>query len=253
MFWRGNAAVYAKRESLAHGLGPAHILHMARVESGWLSQIPQFGGLESDAARALRAGARLATYPVGTVLFREGEPCDNFLLLLQGRIRVQKVSAAGREIVLYRVESGESCILTTSCLMAGEAYSAEGVAETEVRAAIVGDALFHDILGRSTVFRRFVFGACGQRLAGLLCLLQEVAFGRIDVRLSQILLDMSEGDGVVHTTHQALAVELGSAREVISRQLKDFERKGWVRLGRGAVAVLDPHALEALGDPRRAL
>ncbi|PKU25031.1 Crp/Fnr family transcriptional regulator [Telmatospirillum siberiense] len=226
---------------------------MKTVKSDWLPLFPQFQALDAETARSLRDGARLVTLPAGTVLFREGELCDNFLLLLHGKVRVQKVAASGREMVLYRVESGESCILTTSCLMASEAYSAEGVAETEVRAAVVGDALFHDLLGRSAVFRRFVFGACGQRLADLLCLLQEVAFGRIDVRLAQILLDQPVREGAIRTTHQTLSVELGTAREVVSRQLKDFERRGWVKLGRGSIVLLQPDALAAVSDPRSLL
>ncbi len=142
---------------------------------------------------------------------------------------------------------GESCILTTSCLMAGEAYSAEGIAETELRAAIVPDALFHDLLGRSPAFRRFVFAACGKRLADLLCLVQQVAFERIDARLAQHLLDRPARNGVVTVTHQTLAAELGTAREVVSRQLKNFERRGWVRLQRGSIALLRPDGLAAVG------
>jgi CRP/FNR family transcriptional regulator len=137
--------------------------------------------------------------------------------------------------------------------MAGEAYSAEGVAETDVRAAIVGDALFHDLLGRSAVFRRFVFAACGRRLADLLCRLQEVAFERIDRRLAQILLAMPARQGAIAATHQTLATELGTAREVVSRQLKDFERRGWLRLGRGSIVLLRPEAIAKVGDPSRTL
>jgi CRP/FNR family transcriptional regulator len=220
------------------------------VDSRWLSLFPQFSALDAATARVLAEGVRMVALPAGTVLFHEGQLCDNFLLLLEGRIRVQKVARSGREIVLYRVESGESCILTTSCLMASETYSAEGVAETDVRAAIVSDGLFHDLLGRSAVFRRFVFGACGQRLADLLCLLQEVAFERIDARLAQVLLAMPAEKGMVKATHQSLAVELGTAREVVSRQLKDFERKGWLRLGRGSIDLLQPDALVAVGHLR---
>jgi CRP/FNR family transcriptional regulator len=237
-------------KALADGGSNAHIFQMNISDSNWLASFPQLSTLDANTARVLREGVRLIALPAGTVLFREGQLCDNFMLLLQGLIRVQKVSASGREIVLYRVASGESCILTTSCLMANEAYSAEGIAETDVRAAAIGDRLFHDLLGRSEVFRRFVFGACGQRLADLLCLLQEVAFERIDVRLAQILLALPAPLGTISATHQTLAVELGTAREVVSRQLKDFERRGWLRLGRGSIALVQPEALKGVGSLR---
>ncbi|MDR3436876.1 Crp/Fnr family transcriptional regulator [Telmatospirillum sp.] len=212
-----------------------------------MTEFPPLAGLDGEAARMLSAGARLVTMPAGTVLFREGQLCDSFLLLLRGRVRIQKVGQNGREIVLYRVMSGESCILTTSCLMAAEAYSAEGVAEADIRAAMVPDALFQALLGRSMEFRRFVFGACGRRLADLLCLVQQVAFGRIDARLAELLLERPALHGVVTATHQTLAVELGTAREVVSRQLKEFERRGWVRLERGSIVLLQVDALAAVG------
>ncbi|MTJ80436.1 MAG: Crp/Fnr family transcriptional regulator [Telmatospirillum sp.] len=215
-------------------------------DPSWLSGFPPLSGLGSEARALLAGGARQTSFAPGAVLFREGAPCESFLLLLDGRIRIQKVGPSGREIVLYRVTGGESCFLTTSCLMAGEAYSAEGVAETPVRAAILPASLFQRLLGLSPEFRRFVFGACGERLADLLCLVQEMAFVRIDVRLARALLGWPASQGVIRVTHQQLAAELGSAREVISRQLKTFERQGWVELNRGSIRLCQPDALQAL-------
>jgi CRP/FNR family transcriptional regulator len=210
----------------------------------WTDAFPALAGLDRAARRRL-AAARRATVPAGEVVFREGDACSHYLMVLAGSVRVQMVSEQGREIVLYRVGGGQTCVLTTACLMGGQAYNAQGVVESEVTALMLPAAAFRDLVAESAGFRDFVFSAYGTRLSDLLLLVEEVAFRRVDARLAALLLARSEAGGMA-VTHQGLAVELGTAREVISRQLKEFERRGWVRLGRGRVAVVRPEALAAL-------
>ena len=212
----------------------------------WLDAFPALGGLEPEALALLRSGGARVSMPRGTILFRIGGLCRNFLMLLDGSVRVQMTSETGREIVLYRVARGETCILTTSCLMTRADYNAEGVAETDLDAVALGAGAFHDLLARSAVFRNFVFASFGTRLLGMMMLVEEVAFGRIDLRLARFLVDHRDARGGLDTTHQTLAVELGTAREVVSRQLKEFERRGLVELSRGRVGVCDPDALLGL-------
>ena len=159
---------------------------------------------------------------------------------------MQKIAENGREIVLYRVEGGQSCILTTNCLITGDEYSAEGITEGEVEALILPAATFRALLACSEIFRGFVFSAYATRISGLLMLIEEVAFGRIDARLAGWLAE--RGQGELKATHQEIAVELGTAREVVSRQLKEFERRGWLTLGRGRLEILDVAAMAALAD-----
>ncbi len=203
-------------------------------------------GLDGDVRRRL-VGAHRVAVPAGAVLFRPGDRCDSYLVVLSGTARVQFVSEGGREIVLYRIGAGETCILTTACLMAGEAYSAEGIAETAVEAVAVPETAFHDLIGASAAFRRFVFASYGARLTDLMLRIEEVAFGRIDARLARFLAAHAGAEGTVAMTHQDLAVELGTAREVVSRQLKEFERRGWVALHRGRIDLTDRMALQSLG------
>lgn len=210
----------------------------------WTDAFPALAGLDRAARRRL-AAAQQATLPAGEVVFREGDACSHYLMVLAGAVRVQMVSEQGREIVLYRVGEGQTCVLTTACLMGGQAYNAQGVVESEVTALMLPVAAFRDLVAESAGFREFVFSAYGTRLSDLLLLVEEVAFRRVDARLAALLLARSETGGMA-VTHQGLAVELGTAREVISRQLKEFERRGWVRLGRGRVAVVRPEALAAL-------
>jgi CRP/FNR family transcriptional regulator len=209
----------------------------------WTRAIPSLSGLDKVARERLRVLSRRAALPAGTRVFGEGSPCQAYLILLSGEVRVQKVAESGREIVLYRVQAGETCIVTTACLMSGVDYDAEGIAESDITAQILPESGFRELLGRSEAFRDFVFRAYGSRISSLLMLIDEVAFGRMDRRLAACLLARAKGSGVVTATHQELAVELGSAREVVSRLLKEFERRGWVVLSRGSVGLTNEAAL----------
>jgi CRP/FNR family transcriptional regulator len=159
---------------------------------------------------------------------------------------VQQVSETGHEIVLYRIHAGQSCVLTTACLLAFEDYSAEGIAETDVRAVAVPRAVFDDLVSQSKPFRDFVFAAFSKRITDLFLMIDEVAFQRMDVRLASRLIALSSGAEEILTTHQKLSVELGSAREVISRQLQEFQRRGWIAQSRGKVRILRREPLEHL-------
>jgi len=181
----------------------------------------------------------------GTVLFRDGDACNGYVFVLSGSVRVQKMDPEGREIVLYRVEDGQTCMLTTSCLLGGRSYPAEGVAEEETELALLSPQRL-DALLADAAFRRFVLAMVSERIADLMALIEDVAFGRMDVRLARCLLELDSGSGELHLTHQQLATELGTAREVVSRLLKDFERHGWVGLRRGSVLMSEPEALREL-------
>lgn len=210
----------------------------------WWSRFPGLAALDDPAWMELRSAARVVTLPAGAIAFRAGDTCENYLLVLDGSVRVQKLAENGREITLYRLEGGDACVLTTSCLLARERYPAEGVAETDVTAAAIPTAVFFRALDQSPGFRRFVFTAYGERLSDLILLVEEVAFGRIDGRLAARLLELAGEADALEVTHQALAAELGTAREVVSRQLKDFERHGFIRLLRGRIEILDRKALQ---------
>ncbi|WP_431860448.1 Crp/Fnr family transcriptional regulator [Azospirillum sp.] len=219
---------------------------MALTGTDWLDAFPALAQLEPEAMALLSAEGVRVHLPRGTVLFQAGALCQSYLMMLDGSVRVQMVSESGREIVLYRVARGETCILTTACLMTRTGYSAEGVGETDIDAVALGASAFHALLARSAVFRDFVFESFGNRLTGMMALVEEVAFGRVDLRLARFLVEHRDADGGLDTTHQTLAVELGTAREVVSRQLKEFERRGLVELTRGRVLVRDVRGLEGL-------
>jgi CRP/FNR family transcriptional regulator len=204
-----------------------------------LERFPVFAELPAAHLKALLADAQLLRAPRATVLFDAKQPCRGFPLLLEGSVRVTKSASSGREIVLYRVAPGQGCVLSGGCLLGHAAYSATGVAEEDVVLLSIPPALFHELL-QLEPFRRFVFGMYGERLADVMALTEELAFLRLDVRLAQLLIQRGP---LVRTTHQALADELGSVREMVSRLLRGFEERGWVELGRERITVRDGHAM----------
>jgi len=199
-------------------------------------------------AQVIRS-ARRVTLPPGATVFRQGSACEQYLLVIDGNVRVLMLTDAGHEVVLYRVRPGESCMLTTSCLLGGVPYPADGVAETSLSALAIDSGEFRRALGESPDFRKFVFRNIGERFAEVIGRLSDVAFGSIDRRLATALLRWHQSTQPVGLTHQALAVELGTAREVVSRHLKRFEQRGWVSLGRSQIDLLDRAALSRLSGP----
>lgn len=219
---------------------------MGTPEHLWQQHFPQLATSDDPEIQRLMAGARLVHLPAEQRVFEPGLECQNYLLVAEGTVRVQLLTEGGREVVLYYVRPGESCILTTSCLMGGDGYPAEGITQTEVTAFVVSSAEFHRALDRSHRFRAFVFTNFGQRLADVISRLEQVAFSPIDNRLAAALLTGYRPGRPLETTHKALAAELGTAREVVSRHLKRFEARGWVELGRGTITVKDSAALQRL-------
>ena len=212
----------------------------------WIERFEELANLEANDRRFFESHARVVDLPADRIVFAPGKRPDAFLLLLEGTVRVHQFGASGREIVLYRVIGGESCIMTTACLLSGEDYLAEGVTETPVKAVALGEGDFEALIARSPVFRRFVFAKYASRVTRLMELVEDVAFERIDKRLARKLLELSRGGRGLETTHQTLAVELGSAREVISRQMKQFAARGWITATRGRIEITDRAALDAL-------
>ena len=182
----------------------------------------------------------------GTRIFGPGQSPESFLLLIDGTVRVQKVSEGGREIVLYRIHTGDSCALTTACLMGFEDYQAEGVAETELTAAAIPRSLFDDLIAKSPEFRRFVFSAFSARVTDLFRIIDDIAFSRMDIRIAHKLIELSHGTKQLSLTQQQLASELGTAREVVSRMLAEFQRRGWIALTRGHIELIEIEKLRAL-------
>lgn len=201
----------------------------------------------------IAAAAGVVRLNPGDFFLREGEPCRQFALVGSGRLRVFKSAESGREITLYMVGPGECCLLNASCITSGAPIPATAQAETAMEVALIPGELFREWLGRDAALRATVFDLLATHLARIMALVEEVAFKRMDRRLAEYLLAApSEGAGsapAILATHEQIAVHLGSAREVVSRLLKEFERMGGVRLGRGRVEVANREVLRAVAAP----
>lgn len=200
-----------------------------------------------DAFEQLAQFAQPITLPKDTSLFSPGDSCKQAFIMVSGTARVEVVSEAGREVVLYKVEPGQTCLMTTACLSSDAEYSAHGITETEVEAVILSKPDFITLLGKCPVFRRYILSSYGERFADFMTFVEEVLLQRVDVRLAKHLLQNRDDQGVVKQTHQTIATELGTAREVISRVLKEFEHKGYVKLKRSRIELVNPGALVNLG------
>lgn len=216
------------------------------MQETWINTFKGLSRLPEDIRAELEAGSQIVSVPAGTEIFAPGETADNLWLLLEGTVKVQQKSETGREVFLYRVHAGESCVLTTACMLAFEDYSAEGTAETDVRAVAIPRKTFDHLVAKSPVFREFVFTAYSRRITDLFTLIDDIVFQRMDVRLAARLLELVDAKGVVHATHAVLGTELGTAREVISRTLSEFQRRGWVEQSRGEVRLIGKEGLERL-------
>lgn len=213
----------------------------------WLNTFPELADLEPEAQGELLGATQFNRLREGDIAYRQGQVCHNYVMCIEGQTRIFKTSESGREIMLYQVGPGETCVLTTSCLIAGNPFPAESTAQADVLLAALPATVFHRLLISSPKFRHYVLGNYGDLLSSLIMLVDEVAFASLDLRLARRLLAEAGSDGVVSKTHQQLALDLGSVREVISRYLSEWERMGWLRSARGSIEVLDKAALARYG------
>jgi len=210
-----------------------------------LQQYPIFRDLPKTEIADLSATATSIQLPAGTIVFDENQACQGFPLLLSGSVNVIKSAASGRELQLYTVNPGESCILTSSCLLGHTKYHARGVAKLDTELIVLPPSSFSKLLSTYEPFRNYIFGLFSERLTDLMQLVSAVAFQKLDQRLASLLVSKTSP---ILTTHQALADELGSAREIVSRLLKGFSDQGWVKLGREHIEVTNTASLSKFSE-----
>ena len=218
--------------------------------SDWTQRFQGTAALPRKVRDRLIDVARIIHMDAGAQGFGPANVPDSLFFLYDGRIRVSQSSESGREITLYRVDAGESCVLTTACMLAEEAYNAEGVAETGITAVVIPKPVYDQLVAEEEAFRKFVFAAYSKRLIDLLRVVEDVAFGHMDVRLAERLLILAGDLKEIPATHQQLASELGTAREVVSRVLSDFQKREMIAQSRGRIALIDKNALRILAGTK---
>jgi len=180
---------------------------------------------------------RVVKLPVGATVFQTGDACTNFYFVQKGSVRVDLITDTGKSVLLYRIGPEETCILSTSCLISEETYSAEAITESEVEAIAVPKSRFEILLNTSPKFRELVFKSFSSRLSVMMAKVDEVSFASLDKRLARRLLELHRQNDLIKITHEQLAADVGSAREVISRKLLGWEKQGVISRGRGSISI----------------
>lgn len=217
-------------------LDQAHYERIRRILPVLQNPDPQLG-------REFQQAAFFARIPAGRDVFAEGDEPDTIALLISGVVRVYKIGETGREITLYRFGHGESCILTANAILSAQSFPAIATVEKEAEAVLVPAESFRDWVRRYDPWREFVFDLLSSRLSSVMEIVDEVAFRRMDARVAALLHERGGLLNPVQITHQEIASELGSSREVVSRILEDFASRGLLQLGRGSVEILDFESL----------
>jgi CRP/FNR family transcriptional regulator len=206
--------------------------------------LPLLQGADAGLIREFQQAATFARIPAGQDVFLEGDRVDGIALLISGVVRVYKIGGTGREITLYRFGLGQSCILSANAILNQNTFPAIATVEQDAEAVIIPSATFRDWVRRYDLWRDFVFDLLSQRLSTLMTIVDEVVFRRMDARLASFLRTRSQVQNPMRITHQEIASELGTSREVISRLLEDLSARGLVRSTRGEIEVLDEAGLE---------
>jgi len=210
-----------------------------------IQALPILSHADASLLREFQQAASFMRIPEGHDVFVEGDRVDSIALLISGVVRVYKIGETGREITLYRFGNGESCILTANAILSQQNFPAVATVEKAAEAVMIPAEAFRNWVRRYDLWREFVFELLSQRLASVMAIVEEVAFRRMDVRLAAFLVERTRTSSQIHITHQEIASELGSSREVISRLLEDFSAQSLLHSTRGTIEVLDPEALQA--------
>jgi CRP/FNR family transcriptional regulator len=211
-----------------------------------LAALPFLNDADHRLRDALLSEARAIDVPRGSFICFEGNYCAHLPLLLSGSVRVYKSGAQGREITLFRIEPGDSCILTASCILSRNPFPAFAVTETDVRVLAIPTPSFLRWFNEHEAWRTYTFSLLARRLATVIEVVEEVAFHRMDARLASYLAQEAtpaEPSIELSRTHEAIAADLGTSREVVSRILKSFELDGLLSLSRGKIQLLAPQEL----------
>ncbi|MCC7382909.1 MAG: Crp/Fnr family transcriptional regulator [Deltaproteobacteria bacterium] len=228
------------------GGGPDH--DHARIPTGTATEIEQtvrasfpfFDRLSSAARERVLESSQLRRYPRGALVIAENAKCPALLLVRRGQLRVYKSSEGGREITLYRVWPGDTCLISMSAVLSGSAYPAQVDAPADAEVLAVPAAIFRELFAAEEAVQALVIEGLSSVVSSMMALVAEVAFRRMDERLAQFLLGTTERGGpTVELSHEEVAAQLGTAREVVTRLLENLKDDGAILLERRRIRVLD--------------
>lgn len=209
----------------------------------WLERFPSLRSLHATHLASATVAVHFPVLDQGDIAYRQGDPCNNYVMCLEGGTRTYKLSDQGREVSIYQVETGGTCLLTTHCLLSGSGFPAESVAVQRTRFAALPTAAFRELMHQSSEFRVFVLNDYARLMGQLFTLVDDLAFATVERRLARRLIIEAGSAGIVEKTHQQLAADIGSVREVVSRHLGEWERAGLIGIERGRITIRDREGL----------
>jgi len=209
---------------------------MSIGEEQFLKIFPYFRKCRKALVNDILSSCRYQTAPANLVLKEEGDEISEFVLLLSGEKRVYKTNGIDQEITLYEMGAGDICLLNVSCLLSNTSLPANAACLTKVEMLLMTGADFHNLFKKYEEMQAFVFGRIANGFASIMLLITEVTFGKLDERLNNYIVEKSE-NGRLSTTHQKIANDLGTSREVVSRMLKSYQQQGDVRLSRNCIEL----------------
>jgi len=212
----------------------------------WLNAYQELRTIDDDVWLQVAKTAIKTRLPENYIIFRDGDECENYLLIIEGSIKIKKTTSSGHEITLYHITKGQTCELTTCCLLSGARYTAQAVTDTAVQAIFIPRREFEKALTSSMGFRRFIYKTLDEGLEDIIALVEKIAFVPTHQRLAKYLLEQYKLQHPIEATHQDIANELGTAREVVSRLLKEFEHHRWIKLHRGRIEIFDIKSLREI-------
>lgn len=215
----------------------------------FLKLLPNVDLLEEELKIEFSRNSILKKVPKGEIIAFEGDECHYLPFVLEGIIRIYKLAESGREITLYRLGKGESCILTASCLMSKKSFPATACSETDIQILLIPSEVFRNWVSKYQYWNTYLYSLLSERLAEVIMMIEEVAFKRMDIRLAEYLLGNVDKTDHMIITHKTIASELGSSREVVSRLLKNFEQENWIKLFRNKIKLTDKNKLSQLIKP----
>ncbi len=204
-----------------------------------LRGFPDFAKLPDETGAELQEKVSITCVSAHETLAAQGEPCLYFPVVLSGQARIFAMDEDGREITLYRLDPGEGCVLAAACSLSEEPMPGSVTVEAAGEGLFIPAALFRAWVERHTFWREYVFRLIAHQLGRVVAITNELAFRRLDTRIAALLVRQGTLNQRLELTHQAVALELGTRREVVSRILKGFEQDGLVKLERGVIQLRD--------------
>ncbi len=211
-----------------------------------LSQALPFWGEISAKQRALVLDhIKTMQMSKGQMTSYDGGNCTGIQILKSGRIRIFIMSPNGNQITLYRLLSGDACILSAACMIQNIDFEIYAEVEQDTEVLIIPKQIFAKIKEESSAVADFVLEMVSSRFSDVMWVMNQLVFGGTGKRLAEALIEHSNINNslIVDVTHDMLANDLGTAREVVTRLLKQFQLDGYVKLSRGKIELLDKEKL----------